>query len=218
MELLTKAIALELKGEISDEGTFEGYGSTFGGQKDQGGDIVVKGAFGASLERWQKSGRVVPVLWQHQTKEPIGSWPNLAEDDHGLLGKAELWLADAPYARLAHKGMRSKTITGLSIGYRIKRAEMDKKAGARMLHELDLAEISVVTDPMNDNARVASVKSLTTIREFEGFLRDVGGFSVQQAKAIASAGWSAVDEARDESDEALAKTLDALSSFQLITP
>lgn len=214
--LLTKAIPLEVKA-LDEKGNFEGYGSVFN-VKDQGGDIVVPGAFSASLKRWKESGRVVPVLWQHQTKEPIGAWPDLSEDDHGLLGKANLWLEEAPYARLAHKGMQSKTITGLSIGYRVKRAEFDKKAGAKMLHELDLAEISVVTDPMNDNARVASVKSLSTIREFEDFLRDAGGLSVQRAKAIASAGWSAVDEARDESDEALAKTLDALTSFRLITP
>lgn len=193
MNLLTKSVELELK-ELKDNG-FTGYGSVFN-TKDQGGDIVVPGAFSKSLKKWQESGRQVPVLWQHKTDEPIGSWSDLAEDDHGLLGDADLWTDDAPYARIAHKGMKTKTITGLSIGYRIKREEYDKKAGANRLIELDLVEISVVTNPMHDDARIESVKAmleagkLPSLKEFEDFLRDVGGFSRSQAKAIAGNGLS----------------------------
>lgn len=179
MNLLTKSVELELK-ELKDNG-FTGYGSVFN-TKDQGGDIVVAGAFSKSLKKWQENGRQVPVLWQHKTDEPIGSWADLSEDDHGLLGEAQLWTDDAPYARIAHKGMKTKTITGLSIGYRIKREEYDKKAGANRLIELDLVEISVVTNPMHDDARISTVKAmieagtLPTLREFEEFLRDAGGF------------------------------------------
>lgn len=192
MNLLTKSVELDLK-SLKDDGSFTGYGSVFN-TKDQGGDIVVAGAFTESLKRWQKNGRQVPVLWQHKTDEPIGSWPELKEDDHGLLGNAELWTDDAPYARIAHKGMKTKTITGLSIGYRIKREEYDKKAGANRLIELDLVEISVVTNPMHDDARVSDVKAMIeagkmpTLREFEEFLRDAGGFSKAQAEKIASNG------------------------------
>lgn len=191
MNLLTKSVELEIK-EFSEKG-FTGYGSVFS-TIDQGGDIVVPGAFEKSLAKWKSSGRQVPVLWQHKTDEPIGSWPELKEDDHGLLGSAELWTDDAQYARIAHKGMKTKTITGLSIGYRIKREEYDKKSGANRLIELDLVEISVVTNPMHDDARIDSVKSMIeagrmpTLREFEEFLRDAGGFSKAQAEKIASNG------------------------------
>lgn len=191
MNLLTKSVELEIK-EFSEKG-FTGYGSVFS-TIDQGGDIVVPGAFEKSLTKWKSNGRQVPVLWQHKTDEPIGSWPELKEDDHGLLGNAELWTDDAPYARIAHKGMKTKTITGLSIGYRVKREEYDKKAGANRLIELDLVEISVVTNPMHDDARIDSVKSMIeagrmpTLREFEEFLRDAGGFSKAQAEKIASNG------------------------------
>lgn len=191
MNLLTKSVELELK-ELKDNG-FTGYGSVFN-TKDQGGDIVVAGAFSKSLKKWQENGRQVPVLWQHKTDEPIGSWADLSEDDHGLLGDANLWTDDAPYARIAHKGMKTKTITGLSIGYRVKREEYDKKAGANRLIELDLVEISVVTNPMHDDARISTVKAmieagtLPTLREFEEFLRDAGGFSKAQAEKIASNG------------------------------
>lgn len=191
MNLLTKSIDLDLK-SLTDKGNFSGYGSVFN-VVDKGGDIVAPGAFAESLETWKKNGRTVPVLWQHQPDQPIGAWEALKEDDHGLLGEASLWLDDAPYARLAHRGMKSKAITGLSIGYRVKDYSVNKETGVYTLQKLDLVEISVVTNPMNDDARVADVKSmleagrLPSVREFEDFLRDAG-FSKSQAAAIANGG------------------------------
>lgn len=217
MNYLTKSVELDLK-SLSDDGRFSGYGSVFS-TKDQGGDVVEPGAFEKSLKRWASNGRQVPVLWQHKTEEPIGSWADLKEDDHGLLGSAELWTDDAPYARIAHKGMRTKTITGLSIGYRVKRAEYDKKADVNRLLELDLAEISVVTNPMHDDARVASVKSLLeagkmpSLPEFEEFLREAGGFSRSQAKAIAGNGLSKLLD-RCEADGTKG-VIELLSNFQI---
>ncbi|MDQ1924553.1 HK97 family phage prohead protease, partial [Massilia pseudoviolaceinigra] len=184
MQLLHKSIDLELK-SLTDKGNFSGYGSVFN-VVDKGGDIVAPGAFAESLSKWQKSGRTVPVLWQHQPDQPIGAWEALKEDDHGLLGEASLWLDDAPYARLAHKGMSTKTITGLSIGYRVKDYSVNKDTGVYTLQKLDLVEISVVTNPMNDDARVADVKCmleagrLPSLSEFEKFLREAG-FSKSQA-------------------------------------
>lgn len=217
MNFLTKAVELDLK-SLSDDGRFSGYGSVFS-TMDQGGDIVEPGAFEKSLKKWRGNGRQVPVLWQHKTDEPIGSWPELTEDDYGLLGAAELWTDDAPYARIAHKGMKTKTITGLSIGYRVKREEYDKKAGANRLIELDLVEISVVTNPMHDDARVASVKSmleagrLPTVREFEEFLREAG-FSKSQAALVANGGLAKLSRGEpggEKSDDILA----ALRGFKL---
>lgn len=192
MSVLTKSIELDLK-SLKDDGHFSGYGSVFN-VVDKGGDIVAPGAFAESLGTWKKNGRSVPVLWQHQTDQPIGVWDDLKEDEHGLLGDASLWLAEAPYARLAHKGMQTKSITGLSIGYRVKDYSVNQDTGVYTLQKLDLVEISVVTNPMNDDARVADVKSLMeagrmpTLKEFEEFLREAGGFSKSQAKAIAGNG------------------------------
>lgn len=169
----------------------------------------------------EENGRTVPVLWQHQTDQPIGAWENLKEDDYGLMGEASLWLDEAPYARLAHKGMQSKAITGLSIGYRVKDYSVNKETGVYTLQKLDLVEISVVTNPMNDDARVADVKSLLeagrmpTLPEFEKFLREAGGFSNTQAKAIAGNGLSkllARCEAEGEKGETI---LSALRGFKL---
>lgn len=189
--ILHKAIDLELK-KLTDTGTFSGYGSVFN-VVDKGGDIVAPGAFADSLASWKASGRSVPVLWQHQPDQPIGAWEDLKEDDHGLLGDASLWLDEAPYARLAHKGMQTKTITGLSIGYRVKKHSVNAETGVYTLEKLDLVEISVVTNPMNDAARVEGVKSalaagrLPSIPEFENYLREAG-FSKTQAVAVANGG------------------------------
>lgn len=192
MTILHKAIELNLK-SLTDKGQFCGYGSVFN-VVDKGGDIVAPGAFAESLDTWRKNGRAVPVLWQHDPGQPIGAWEDLKEDDYGLLGDASLWLDEAPYARLAHKGMQTKTITGLSIGYRVKDYSVNQDTGVYTLQKLDLVEISVVTNPMNDDARVAGVKAmveagrLPSLPEFEKFLREAGGFSKSQAVAVANGG------------------------------
>ncbi len=62
-----------------------------------------------------------------------------------------------------------------------------------------MLEVSLVTFPANGKARVEAVKSadsIKTIREFEEFLRDVGGFSNAAAKAVAAGGFKA--NPRDE--------------------
>lgn len=218
--LKTKAIPLELK-SLKEDGTFSGYGSVFN-VRDFGGDIVMPGAFAKSLKEWDASGMVVPVLWQHRSGEPIGDWANLKEDATGLLGDASLWVDDAPYAKIAHKGMKTKTITGLSIGYEIVIEEFDKKKNALLLHEVKLREISVVTNPMNDYARVEAVKSIEgilksggvpSLKEFEDFLREAG-FSKTQASYVAGNGLRKL-LLQCETDSANSKTSQLLNNFQL---
>jgi HK97 family phage prohead protease len=221
MNYLTKAVPLDLK-SLTDAGTFTGYGSVFS-TADKVRDVVEPGAFEKSLKLWQSNGRSVPVLWQHKTDEPIGTWDDLEEDDYGLLGTAGLWLEEAPYARLAHKGMKTKAITGLSIGYRVKREEFDKKSGNNRLLELDLVEISVVTNPAHDDARIEGVKSiieagkLPTLPEFEKALREAFGFSKTQAKAIAGNGLSKLlDRCEADGEKGdVTETLRVLRSFNL---
>lgn len=221
-DILYKTIPLEVKAG-SAAGTFSGYLSRFN-EKDQGGDIVMPGAFAKSLAIWKESGRAAPILWQHMPREPIGDWSELKEDDTGLLSTGSLWLDDAPYAKLAHKGMKTKTITGLSIGYSIDRADHDNAKGAFLLHELTLHEGSVVTSPMLDTARVDAVKcllsdgTLPTMKEFEDFLRESGGFSKSQATIVASRGLGQLLKRSDSAGEANgAAVLDMLSGWK-ITP
>jgi len=184
---------LETK-SLNDAGEFEGYASTFG-NVDQGGDIVEPGAFIESVVKAKSDGRVIPMLWQHDQREPIGVWKDIAEDSKGLYVKGQLVLEGDQTAQRAYGKLKAKALGGMSIGYGIPAggaAPDEKRRGVMRLSKIDLREISLVTMPMNINARVTGVKSileagsLPSIREFEDFLRDAGGFSKSLATAIAS--------------------------------
>ncbi|WP_018435347.1 HK97 family phage prohead protease [Paraburkholderia atlantica] len=191
MQINTKSIDFSAD-SLTDQGTFSGYGSVFG-TLDSYDDIVAPGAFAKSLLSLASKGRSVPILWQHDTENPIGVWSGLKEDNVGLFGDGTLWLDDAQCAKLAYKGMQSRAITGLSIGYITRSADYDQKTGIRTLKELDLLEISVVTNPANDDARITNFKSrllegALTERDFENLLRDAG-FSRSDAATITSHGF-----------------------------
>jgi hypothetical protein len=81
----------------------------------------------------------------------------------------------------------------LSIGYYVRESSYDEKTGIRTLTRLDLLEVSLVTFPANDAARVDAVKmklahgGVPTLSEFETFLREAG-FSKSKAAVIANRG------------------------------
>ena len=140
---------------IDIEGRFTGYASLFG-IPDLGRDVVMPGAFAASLARRGPDG--IKLLWQHDPGEPIGRWLQLSEDSRGLRAVGQLNLA-VGRAREIHALMRDGAIDGLSIGYRVVRSRADRRAGLRRLAEIDLWEISVVTFPMLPQARIGDVKA-----------------------------------------------------------
>ncbi len=143
-------------------GAIEGYASLFG-KPDQGHDVVVKGAYGKALKH-----RSAPIrmLWQHNPAEPIGIWDEVREDDTGLWVKGRL-LSDVQRGREALALLEAGAIDGLSIGYRTKRAEKSAE-GTRLLHEIELWEVSVVTFPMLPEARISPSEP-----EEEKFVQDL---------------------------------------------
>jgi len=136
---------------LKDGAEIAGYASLFGAE-DQGGDRVVKGAYAASLAKLAADGRSVKMLWQHDPTRPIGVWDEVREDGRGLFVKGRL-LLDVQAAREAHSLLKAGAIDGLSIGYRTVRSEK-AAAGGRLLHEIELWEVSLVTFPMLPDARV----------------------------------------------------------------
>jgi HK97 family phage prohead protease len=139
---------------VSAEGVFEGYASLFG-VIDLGRDVVAAGAFRETLARRPLSS--IKLLWQHETREPIGTWLAVAEDARGLKVRGRLNLAVAR-AREIFALMREGAVDGLSIGYTARQAKTDPRTGVRRLSAVDLWEISLVTFPMLPQARVTSVK------------------------------------------------------------
>lgn len=190
LQTKNSGIPLDTK-DVDDAGVIEGYASIFG-NVDSYGEIVEPGAFIKSLEKSQKTGRKIKMLWQHDPHQPIGVWDELAEDKKGLKVRGRLLIDQSPKAREAHGLLQAGALDGLSIGYRtIKAGPKEGKQGILSLTELDLLENSVVTFAANERARVEVVKSildagqLPTVREFEGLLRDAG-FSKAKAAAIAA--------------------------------
>ncbi|PID37163.1 MAG: HK97 family phage prohead protease [Rhodobacterales bacterium] len=131
----------------------EGYASYFG-EVDRGGDVVVAGAYARSLVALEQAGRQVKMLWQHDPAQPIGVWDEVREDTRGLFVRGRI-LSDVERGREAAALIAAGAIDGLSIGYRTKRATKNDK-GQRLLHELELWEVSLVTFPMLPSARVGS--------------------------------------------------------------
>ena len=171
-----KALPLEIK-DLNDR-EFEGHGSVFG-NKDLGDDIVVPGAFKRSLIEKKQSGIMPGMFWMHDPGKVIGKWTEMKEDSRGLWVRGTL--AKTPLGDEVRELMRMDAVSGMSIGFQIREHDYDKE-GNRLIKEIDLWEVSVVSLPMNPLARVTNVKTQTsdsgeyvpTPREFERILRDVG--------------------------------------------
>jgi HK97 family phage prohead protease len=173
--------------DITATGTFAGYGNVYG-IVDDGNDIVAHGAFGASLADWGAKGRLPALLWQHNSRQPIGAYDTIKEDSRGLYVEGKLALKTQLGAE-AYELMKMGAISGLSVGFRSKDDSYDAKTDVRTIKQGDLYEVSVVTFPMNDDARVQAVKSIEEIGDLSGaelYLREVGGVSRSKAKALVS--------------------------------
>lgn len=167
----------------AQQGVVEGYASVFG-IMDRVGDIVLPGAFKASLADWKRRKKAVPMLWNHDPDDPIGIWSDVVEDEKGLRVKGELVL-DVPRAAQTRALLAKGVIGGLSIGFRTLDYEIDRATGARRLKKVELWEISPVTFPALPEAQVTGVKNFNP-RELEDALRDEGRLSARDAKAAVS--------------------------------
>jgi Escherichia/Staphylococcus phage prohead protease len=169
-------IPLEIK--TLSKGEFEGHGSVFGNE-DLGGDIVLPGAFARSLKQHREKGSMPQMFWMHDAGRVPGKWLDMSEDDNGLAVKGVL--ANTPLGNEIHTLLKMDAVRGLSIGYRTIDDDYDRH-GRRLLKEVELWEVSIVSLPMNPLAQVSHAKSqlselgeyVPTAREFEKTLRDVG--------------------------------------------
>ena len=173
--------------DVSSTGTFAGYGNVYD-VVDQGDDIVASGAFAESLKEWATKGRMPAMLWQHNSRQPIGAYATMREDAKGLYVEGKLAMKTQLGAE-AYELMKMQAISGLSIGFQTREDSYDQKLGIRTIKRADLYECSLVTFPMNDESRVAAVKTIEEIGDLSGaesYLREVGGVSRSQAKALVS--------------------------------
>lgn len=174
---------LQIK-SISEKGEIEGYGSVFG-QVDSVNDIVAAGAFKNSIAAHIREGTSPKFLWQHDPGQPCGVWNDFKEDQRGLVLKGN-FLTETRTGKEAYEFAKSGAVDGLSIGYKTLQYEYQTSTDIRVLTEVDLWEISLVTFPALRSARVTAVKSELTERRVEEILREVG-FTHSQAKSMTAA-------------------------------
>ena len=171
--------------EITEAGIFSGYASVFG-NVDAYGDMVMPGAFTKSLAEKKPA-----LLWQHNSREPIGVWRDFKENEKGLFATGQLLVDGVARAKEAYALLKAGALNGLSIGYRLRGYEWEKINDEEVckLTDIDLWEVSLVTFPANDEARISDVKEaiseLESVRDVEGYLREAG-LSRNEAKGIIS--------------------------------
>lgn len=199
-------------------GSFEGYAAVFG-NVDAHGDVIEPGAFAKSLLERSRQGRPLPPMYKMHgamtgnRHEPVGLWTQMAEDSNGLSVKGRLVGLDTEQGKWTYAQLKEGALKGLSIGYSVPPHGARKGSGKpgeprRIIKQAELAEVSLVDQPSNARAMIYALKmrafgncpaeTLTTIRDFEAFLRDAGGFSHAAAKAIAAGGFKARPDPRDE--------------------
>lgn len=135
---------------LQEDGSFEGTLASYN-TVDLGGDRIIPGAFTKTM---QERGDQIPMLWQHDSHQPIGTL-SLQDSPTGLMVKGQL-LMDLPQAKIAYTLLKAKVIKGLSIGYDAVKDAVEN--GVRLLKEVRLWEGSVVTFPMNEACSITSVK------------------------------------------------------------
>lgn len=180
---------LEVKLDDADEaGKFSGYGAMFG-NTDSYGDVIERGAFADTIKEWKSKGKLPPMLLQHgggwlggaDDMLPIGKWDSMEENSRGLKVEGRLFAMGTERGQYIYEGLKSGVLDGLSIGFvarEVRYGDEGKDEPARTLTDIDLWEVSIVTFPANDKARVTGVKnrvlSVDELRALEDILGDRG--------------------------------------------
>ena len=164
---------------------FSGYASTFNGL-DTYGDRILPGAYDSVVKSIAAGAARMPKMFiNHKAWElPIGKWTVLSQDGVGLKVHGELTPGN-PAAASVRASMEHGTVDGLSIGFRLLKGDtevvQEKGQDIRLIKNIsELVEISVVTFPADEDARVdptslkSAVETIETIRDLEAFLRDAG--------------------------------------------
>lgn len=158
--------------------TFEGLASAFN-RIDQVGHKILKGAFKKSILNLEAKAkpipntefkRLLPVLWQHQESNTIGSFIEVKETSQGLFVKGILPRDDTFVSGRVIPQMKAGSVSDMSIGFLV--GESNFVDGVRELEEIKLLEISLVTIPMDDRAVVTEFKSSSHIQDLPLAERD----------------------------------------------
>lgn len=156
------AASEEIKSNGSNYGVIKGYASTFG-NVDRGGDIVQRGAFVKTLERFRQEGKQIAMCFQHSMMDIIGGFEpsKMHEDEKGLYVEGNINLG-VERGRDVYALAKQGVLCEMSIGFTLDDYELEPSEDGyinRKLKEINLWEISMVAVPMNPMARITDVKN-----------------------------------------------------------
>lgn len=155
--------------------TLSGHGSIFD-NVDRDDEVIEKGCFVESLKNIQPI-----LLWQHKTFEPIGVFTKIGEDNKGLALDAKMPLNDDLVKGRVKPQVEIGSVKTMSIGFRTRVDEYDRKTGINYIKKVDLYEVSLVSISANSLAVISDYKSFDkeledakTIRDMEKYLKNIG--------------------------------------------
>ncbi|WP_088184064.1 HK97 family phage prohead protease [Sphingobium sp. Z007] len=155
--MTTQFLTKSFKAAPIKENEVEGLASTYG-NIDHAGDIVERGAYARTLDRFNSSKKGMPFLAHHRHDRPIGKITELRDSDEGLYFKARF--SDSHDGQNVRQQFLDGTLDSFSIGYRVIQKQADRVKDRRVLRlkEIALHEISAVTFPCNELAIISAVK------------------------------------------------------------
>lgn len=141
---------LEIKSAVDDARTLEGIATT--PTTDRMGDIVETSGIQFKLP--------IPLLYQHNAKQPIGTVTSAKVGKDGISIKAQIAPAGiAPFIDEAWALIKAGLVRGFSIGFRTLEEAFNKETGGFRILKSELLELSAVTIPANAEASILTVKS-----------------------------------------------------------
>lgn len=181
---IQRSAAIPLEARATPAGVIEGLASPFGDPPDMHGTVFEAGAYADSLEEFRKSNRFPAMLWDHNSAAPIGRWDAMEERNDGLHVRGTVNLRTAA-GREAYEHLRAGDTTGLSVGFQPLQVVRNRFMKVRLL------EVSVVTLPSADRARVSQVRSISSRAELRDILREAG-LPRGAAEKLSKGGWPAL--------------------------
>ena len=184
-----KTVAFDLARFDEQAGTVEGYASTW--DRDEDGDVIVRGAFAKTIRERVPAGKV-KLLDSHRwdASHVIGTVTEAREEDRGL------WIKAAFSSTAEAQAIRQKVLEGhlnsFSIGFEIIRDEIQKDEEGnwtRFIYEVKLYEVSIVPFPANENAVILGAKSVVPYQDLPLADRDRawdGDAAIQRVRRWAS--------------------------------
>ena len=149
---------LEVKSFDDDDREITGIATT--PSADRMGDVVESKGAEFKLP--------IPLLWQHDSRQPIGEVYAAKVTSDGIEVKARLVKSEGTTGKLkerldeAWQSIKIGLVKGLSIGFRSIEETFDKQTYAFHFLRWEWMELSAVTIPANSEATIQTVKSIDT--------------------------------------------------------